>query len=129
MVRVAGTMPGIGRRVLWQYVLQAVGHSFTVLSCRSAPATRRLAFPAHEALSDHVAGRPFPLRRRRWRVMDFVILRDPGVWHVGSWTRCGSLRFDTTARCTRPRAKLKDARSSSLPRGARSDSSHRRDNA
>jgi DNA-binding CsgD family transcriptional regulator len=71
---------GIGKTVVWQHLVQAVGRSATVLSCRPAPAERPLAFSALDDLFGDVAEQVLPaLPGPRRRAVELALLRDASV--------------------------------------------------
>ena len=71
---------GIGKTVVWQYLLEAAGRSFTVLSCRPAPAERPLAFSALDDLFGDVADQVLPaLPGPRRRAVELALLRDSSI--------------------------------------------------
>jgi DNA-binding CsgD family transcriptional regulator/tetratricopeptide (TPR) repeat protein len=71
---------GIGKTVVWQHLLQAVGRPSTVLSCRPAPAERPLAFSALDDLFGDVAEQVLPaLPGPRRRAVELALLRDASI--------------------------------------------------
>jgi predicted ATPase len=71
---------GIGKTVVWQHLLEAADRSFTVLSCRPAPAERPLAFSALDDLFGDVADQVLPaLPGPRRRAVELALLRDSSI--------------------------------------------------